>query len=435
MIRIVTPAPHLPRPVGPSRVRKPVPVPPQAPQLVYDRPFWLAYISYALLTSALALMYRYADFVSLLGGTEFHLGWIVGVGMIGSLAMRLTLGSWIDRFGARIVWLIATVAFAVICFGHLVITSYSGIAIYAARIGYCCAMAGAYGASITFVTSRAPSQRIAESMGMLGSAGFLGTVLGPLLGDAMFSLVPGNHLQIQLMFIVAGLLALISLPFAWGASRHEKPPKPETGTHSWTLIRRYSSGMAMLMGVVMGMGLSFPGTFLRSFAADLSIPRIGAFFFVFSVSAFTMRIITRHWFERFGNRRMILLGMIGLAGSHLLLLAVHTEWLLILPAIAFGASQAVVLPAIMAAGSVVFPNNHRGLAMVLMLATSDFGQLIGAPLMGEVLHCSHGFGLPPYPTLFLVMAGLLAASGVWGMLFAERKAAQQPTEHPAVECN
>jgi hypothetical protein len=52
-----------------------------------------------LISAAVAILYRYADFVTLLGGSEFHLGWIVGVGMVGSLSVRLALGSWIDHHG------------------------------------------------------------------------------------------------------------------------------------------------------------------------------------------------------------------------------------------------------------------------------------------------------------------------------------------------
>ena len=67
----------------------------------YGRPFWMAYTSNWLLMVGVSLLFRYADFVTLLGGTEFHLGWIVGVGMVGSLAMRLSMGSCIDRYGSR----------------------------------------------------------------------------------------------------------------------------------------------------------------------------------------------------------------------------------------------------------------------------------------------------------------------------------------------
>jgi hypothetical protein len=69
------------------------------PRASYGRAFWLAYASNLLMTIAVALLFRYADFVMLLGGTEFHLGWIVGVGMVGSLVVRLALGSCIDRYG------------------------------------------------------------------------------------------------------------------------------------------------------------------------------------------------------------------------------------------------------------------------------------------------------------------------------------------------
>ena len=49
-----------------------------------------------------SLLFRYADVVFFLGGSELLLGTIVGVGMIGSLAMRLAQG----------VGLIATAHFA-----------------------------------------------------------------------------------------------------------------------------------------------------------------------------------------------------------------------------------------------------------------------------------------------------------------------------------
>ena len=37
-------------------------------------------------------MFRYSDYVTYLGGGEYELGWIVGVGMLGALAMRVFQG-------------------------------------------------------------------------------------------------------------------------------------------------------------------------------------------------------------------------------------------------------------------------------------------------------------------------------------------------------
>ena len=104
----------------------------------YGWPFWLTYAANFLLMVAVSLLFRYADLVTCLGGTEWHLGWIVGIGMVGSLAMRLTLGTSIDHYGPRAVWRASIVLFAVSCFAHLAVASHTGPAIYALRIVWCC---------------------------------------------------------------------------------------------------------------------------------------------------------------------------------------------------------------------------------------------------------------------------------------------------------
>ena len=173
----------------------------------YGWPFWLASSSNLVVMSGVALLYRYADFITLLGGTEFHLGWIVGVGMIGSFAMRLALGSWINRYGARPLWIASLLLFAVTCFAHLAVASYAGVSIYLLRVSYCCAVAGINGASMTFVSARAPNERLAELIGMLGVAGFLGAVVGSLLGDVLLGSIAINSAHVITMFVAAGVLA------------------------------------------------------------------------------------------------------------------------------------------------------------------------------------------------------------------------------------
>lgn len=359
------------------------------------------------------LLFRYADFVTQLGGTEFHLGWIVGVGMIGSLVMRLLLGSCIDKYGSRIVWLASIVLFIVVCFGHLTITSHTGIAIYALRILFCCAVAGVGGASITFISKQGSDHQIAELVGMLGASGFLGIILGSCVGDLLMSSLTVGRSQVDQMFELAGLMGIISLPFAWLASRGEVRPKHVPGPSVFGVLRRHNPGAILGLGVALGLGLGLPGIFLRTYAADLGISRLGAFFTVYSVTGIVARVLTRHWPERYGTRPIILAGTSMMVGSMLLFLVIRAEWQLVVPAIGYGCFHAILFPAVIAAGSVSFPARHRGLATVLVLASSDFGQLIGAPATGIVLSFSRTHGLPPYPTMFLTMAGLVAAVGIW----------------------
>ena len=88
----------------------------------YGTPFWRAYLSNMAVMVAIALLFRYADFVTVLGGTELHLGWIVGVGAVGSLLMRASLGTAIDHYGPRLVWDGSLIRFAASSFAHHPIT-------------------------------------------------------------------------------------------------------------------------------------------------------------------------------------------------------------------------------------------------------------------------------------------------------------------------
>ena len=251
-----------------------------------------------------------------------------------------------------------------------------------------------------------------ELVGMLGTAGFFGIVVGTLLGDYLLGSLRADHGQVAWMFIVAGLIGALSFPFAWLAVRTECRPKIVATQSLWSLLRRHRPGTILLVGIAMGVGLGLPQTFLRTYAAQLAIPRIGMFFLVYCAAGLITRVATRRWPERFGTRRIILLGLGGIAVSLVLFLPVRAEWMLVVPAITYGCSHAILFPSVVAAGGLAFPAHHRGLATVLVLAANDVGQLVGAPAAGAALQYSGAFGLPPYPTMFLLMAGLLVTAGL-----------------------
>ena len=189
--------------------------------VTYDLTFWLAYASNLTLMIAHSLLFRYADFVLYLGGSEFRLGWIVGLGMLGCLAMRLAQGVGIDRYGPRTMWVASTALFAVSCFGHLAISNVDGPAIFLLRIAYNCAIAGFFGASITFISAHAPVTRMAEVVGMLGTSGFMAMVIGAWIGDLLLGQTPIEMSRLQWMFSLAGALGLVSMTLGWLATRGE----------------------------------------------------------------------------------------------------------------------------------------------------------------------------------------------------------------------
>ena len=375
-------------------------------------PFWRAYLANIAVMMAIALLYRYADFVTLLGGAELHLGWIVGVGTVGSLLMRLLLGPAIDRYGPRLVWVSSLVVFSVSCFGHLAITDYAGPGVYLLRIAFCSAIAGIMGSAMTFISGRAPVERTAEMVGMLGTSGFLGIVLGTQLGDLLLGTETIDRWQVDRMFLIAGSLGLCAILFVWRATRDQPAPVRRRRPPAVWVLRRYFPGTVLLVGVAMGVAIALPTVFLRTYAAELDIPRIGLFFGVYAPAAILTRLITRRLPERLGLAPMILVGLGLLMGGQLLLIAVGSEWTFIVPGIVYGMGHAILVPCTLAAGSTAFPSRHRGLGMTFMMATFDVGNLVGAPMAGAIVHFSGTVGLPSYPTLFVSVAAMLGLVAV-----------------------
>lgn len=131
---------------------KATPVPatkPAPPERAYDATFWVCYVANCCLVMTFSIMFRYADFVAYLGGSEMHLGLIVGVGMVGALAMRVFQGVGIDRYGPRRVWLLSLIMCSASMLAHLWITRVDGIGVYLVRILFMTSIAGAFGASLT----------------------------------------------------------------------------------------------------------------------------------------------------------------------------------------------------------------------------------------------------------------------------------------------
>jgi len=374
----------------------------------YGLPFWYAYIGNMAIMMAIAVLYRYSDYVKVLGGNETDLGWIVGVGMVGSLVMRLAQGVCIVRIGARQVWFWSVVVFCVACFAHRLIETVHGPAVYVLQVIFRSAVAGMFGASITYVSTRVPISRVAEVIGMLGTSGFLGMLGGTLIGDyVVFGDSKIGREHVDAMFDAAGILGVISCVFAWLATRGEVRPVKRRQPPLFWLLRRYHSGVLMLVAVGVGIGINLPTAYLRPFTESLHIGGIMLFFWVYAPTAFITRFLTRRAPEEIGIRPMVIIGLACLALSVVLYLVVSSTWHLIIPGLLAGFAHAFLFPSVTGGGSTSFPARYRGIGVTVMLAMYDLGNLIGAPMAGMMLFGAEALGLPPYPSMFLGIAGML----------------------------
>lgn len=383
-------------------------------EAAFGKHFWLTYMANSTMMVAVSLLFRYADYVKLHGGGELELGQIVGVGMVGSLLVRLAQGVGIDRYGPRLIWLFSTLLFVLSCLGHLLANDLHAPWVYAWRIAMQTAVAGFFGSSITFISGRAPVHRVAEVVGTLGTSGFVGMAIGTHLGDWLFtrSRAWTTADAVRAMFVLAAAVSALSLVASWLATRGQPVPRRKRRVPVGRLLARYHPGALLLVAVAMGFGLSLPATFVRPYAQELHISRIGLFFTVYPLTAFVMRLATARIPGRMGIRVMILVGMFLITVSMPLFLVVRQPAHLVIPALFLGAAHASLFPSVVAGGSGSFPHRHRGLGTTLVLAMFDLGNLIGAPTVGLVLHTAKSMHLAAYPTMFIVVACFLGACGL-----------------------
>lgn len=382
-------------------------------QTTYDRAFWYAYTANTLIMVAVSLLFRYADFIHYLGGTELNLGWIVGIGMIGSLLMRMAQGRGIDQFGPRFVWVLSNCFFILSLVAHLFVTNVDGLAIYIVRIAFNTSVAGIFGASITNISLRAPTHRLAEVLGTLGTSGFLGMMLGTLLGDRLFGAGPIGWEDLRHMFIAAACLGAVSMGFAILATRDEVRHSRRHNPPLLWLVRRYHPGRLLVIGIMMGVGLGMPQIFVRAFTADIGLPGIAVFFWIYAPAAFIARMATRQLPDRIGVRPTIIIGLTCLSLGCLTFIPVTRNIELVPSAILIGVAHAMLFPAVVAGGTTGFPGRYRGLGTTLMLACFDLGNLLGMPALGGVIHLSGKLGLPSYPTMFVSLSTVMAVVAAW----------------------
>jgi MFS family permease len=378
----------------------------------YGRAFWLSYLSLTSLMIAVSMMYRYADFVTFLGGSEPDLGAIVGVGMVGSLVMRLAQGVGIDRYGPRHIWLGSIALFVASMLGHLVVSRADGPGVYLLQVLFRTSVAGVFGAAFTFAIQQVPISRMTEAVGTIGTASFVGIVIGPRIGD-WISAANGRVIErgeLDRMFLFAAAFGCLSFVAAWFATSRDIRLRRRLGMPIVPLLRRYHPGVLLGIGVVTGIALGMPATFLRTFAAELQIDRIAPFFTVYALTAIGTRLATRRIADELGVRWGVLIGMALVTAGIVSYLIVGVEWQLLIPAVLTGAGQAVLYPAVVAGGSAFFPSRCRGVGTTLMLATIDLGTLVGAPLIGGIVYFGKQLGLAGYPVMFATIASIVVAS-------------------------
>jgi len=263
---------------------------------------------------------------------------------------------------------------------------------------------------------------MAEVVGTLGTSGFIGMMGGTQLGDQLLNYAELDRHHIDRFFGVVTLVGVAGFAFSWLATRGNGARPKRRQPPILLVVRRYHPGPVLWAGAAAGFGLGLPTIFLTRYIAELNIPKLAVFFWVYAPTAFATRVLIRRLPQRWGVQPMLSWGMVSLAAGILSFVLVKTEWQFALPAVLIGIAHAFVFPAAVAGGSGAFPLRYRGVGTTLMLAMFDLGNLVGMPAVGEMLRWYHRAGWPEYPAMFITASSAVFITCVAYTWFSRRSA-------------
>jgi MFS family permease len=350
---------------------------------VYTAQFWLAYVANFALVAANTLMYRFAELVAFLGGTEKAAGAVVGTGFAAALLMRLVIGQGIDRYGTRKIWVIST-SFFIVGAAALLLCHSVSVGLYVSRTLYSLGMAGMLTCSVVYVQDLVPLYKRTEAIGVLGTSGFLAMILGSNLGDGIFALYPLGYARFAALCTAVVVLGVFYLVCVLVMRGHAHVPLPNSPP-ALKLLIHYWPGMVVAVAMTMGMGFSLTTVFLTRFATERHIAGIRTFFTVYALVALIFRLPGTRWARTIGRHKTILLGLSGNAVGYLLLPLVSRDWQFLFPAAACGFGHALLYPSIVSLGAGTFPRRYRGLGTTLVLGLIDLGTAVSPPILGAII--------------------------------------------------
>lgn len=352
------------------------------------------FLAVLLFMTANALQFHFGQYVAYLNHGVDVLGRIAALSMLGTLCIRLHIGRLIDQAGCKATWLAGAVAFA-LATGAMQVTK-DVYLLTALRALAVMSMATVMTTVAVCAALIAPPLRRAESIGSIGLAGLAGIMVGPTLGDLIFSGSTASIGPYRLFFTTSALLSLASgmvimLGVVPGRQAETRGAlQPSAGTLA--TIVHYWPGMILLIGLVFGMVFTVQSTFLERLAEARAFRDIKVFFLIYSPTAITLRIIFRRLPQRIGRRPTVLLGMFLLAAGLFCLAGAESQLALVVPGMLMGAGHCFIWPSMVDLAAGRLPPDRRGIGTSLILGAGDFGMLIGFGALGE-LFSTWGFAL------------------------------------------
>ncbi len=363
-------------------------------------------------TLVVPLLPRYAD---LAGFSPTRIGMLMSAYPFCQLFAGPILGRLSDRFGRKPILLASQIG-TMISFLILAITKQFELMLLARMLD------GASGGNILVVQAYVadvtqPKDR-ARSFGLIGMIFGLGFIMGPIMGGILTEIDLGpNGLRVPFlaaaMFsMTAGMIVALKLP-------ESRPPGSNMGTQARVVglegVRKVLHdpclGMLVLASALLIMGWSsLEGTFSLYLKRRMSFSSAQAslgFAFLGFVGAFAQGFLIRRLVKRFGEKRLIKVGMMALIVGFLCLSQVDMVALLLPSLVIVGLGQGMSNPSLTGLISRTAPSHIQGAVFGTLTSAQTMGRMINYFWANQLLG-KFGEAAPFYSGALILVVALIA---------------------------
>jgi len=340
-----------------------------------------------------------------LGGGAMVIGLAMGAVPIGSVASRFFWGRSMDRGGRKKVLILSTVLNTAAILGFLTVRA-AGPWLIFLRLLQGVALGGNITAVWTITADISPPERLAQSLGIFGTAGMIALAVGPGAGEAMMNLFTTLRAGFQGVFLLAGFLSLLALLLALGLK--ESRPAAECGPlgASYRDLLRHGVAAVLLVTVLFSISRSSFASFFAEYSRLRGIGSMGLFSAIYSATTIFFRFTIGHLPDRVGRLRVLGPALVVFGIGIALIAVIDSRPVFILSAFLCGLGHCFLYPVL---NALVIERVHscsRGTATGVFINSFDIGIGAGSLIWGTVAQ----FG--GYRLIYL-LAGATALLGIF----------------------
>jgi len=335
-----------------------------------------------------------------------------------------------DRVGRKPMLIRATAAGAVLAFSMSLARSPGVLVVIRVLQGVFC---GTVAAALTLVASETPDAEMGFALGLMQTAQFVGTAIGPLLGGAL-----SDAYGARTVFRVSSALMAVSVMLILLVVREER--KPEPSQHAISLrpifmgMRQVVRGSsAVLLGALasVSFGAMVVSPILSLYVQSLApnAPNLGTLagsvMAASSVTSSAAAFLLGRAGDRLGQRRVLIVCVFGGAALFFPQAMVRSPYALLGIRALQGAFMGGVLPTANALLARMTPSSRRGSVFGLASSLQAGGRAIG-PIVGAAAAGAWTMG-----SSFVVAGAVFLAIGFGVLLFVHPPSGQEAKRLPA----